>query len=441
MAQAGTVLGRSLLHQAVKNVIHSAFSNVGQKCSATSLLILEKEVYEDNDFRTQLVDASKSWETGSPWAFETRIGPLIHPPDGDLKRALDYLEQGEEWALAPENVDNNPHLWSPGIKWHVSPGSYTHMTEFFGPVLSVLCAKNLEHAVELVNQTGYGLTSGLESLDEREQAYWMETIKAGNLYINRGTTGAVVLRQPFGGMGKSAVGCGIKAGGPNYALQFMNFRDIGFPVTGAAEKKTPLLELMEEWFIRVKNGGFPFDDIEMLKIIAAVKNYHYAFDSHFVKERDYFHLRGQDNCLRYRPTGKIIVRMHEEDSLFETLGRVAAAVVAGCDCRVSYPAGLNNSVISFLENIDGKTFLGETDIICQEDQDLIGMMDILDRIRFAATDRISHDVVNAAASKGFYISATPVLMEGRIELLQYLREQSICSDYHRYGNLGERAVK
>ena len=84
---------------------------------------------------------------------------------------------------------------------------------------------DLDQAIDLVNRTGYGLTSGLESLDGREQAHWKAGIRAGNLYINRVTTGAIVLRQPFGGMGKSALGAGIKAGGPNYVTQFMDFEE------------------------------------------------------------------------------------------------------------------------------------------------------------------------------------------------------------------------
>ena len=84
-------------------------------------------------------------------------------------------------------------------------------------------ARDLDDAIDLVNATGYGLTSGLESLDDREQELWRERIRAGNLYINRPTTGAIVLRQPFGGMGKSSVGPGIKAGGPNYVVPLMRF--------------------------------------------------------------------------------------------------------------------------------------------------------------------------------------------------------------------------
>ena len=121
----------------------------------------------------------------------------IRPPSGELKRAMTTLERGERWALEPRIVDGNPHLWTPGIKYGVNPGSYTHNTEFFGPLLGVMPADDLDHAIELVNMTGFGLTSGIESLDEREQARWKDGIRAGNLYVNRGTTGAITLRQPW----------------------------------------------------------------------------------------------------------------------------------------------------------------------------------------------------------------------------------------------------
>jgi RHH-type proline utilization regulon transcriptional repressor/proline dehydrogenase/delta 1-pyrroline-5-carboxylate dehydrogenase len=85
--------------------------------------------------------------------------------------------------------------------------------------------EQLDEAIDLVNATGYGLTSGLQSLDGREMATWTRRIHAGNLYINKPTVGAIVLRQPFGGWGKSSFGPGLKAGGPNYIAQFMRFTD------------------------------------------------------------------------------------------------------------------------------------------------------------------------------------------------------------------------
>src|SRR5690606_23916381 len=154
---------------AVKNAVASAFGHSGQKCSATSLLVLEDEVYHDRGFRDVLCDAVESLRVGSAWELATKVGPLINPPVGALEKALKELESGESWAVMPRlHVDGNPHLVAPGVKWDVAPGSVAHTTEFFGPVLGVMCVRNLQEAIALVNATGYGLTSGLESLDDRE---------------------------------------------------------------------------------------------------------------------------------------------------------------------------------------------------------------------------------------------------------------------------------
>ena len=426
--------------QAIKNVIQSAFGHCGQKCSATSLLILEKEVYEDAVFKKQLVDAAGSFSVGSAWAFENRMGPLIQPPSGDLKSALTKLEPGESWALKPENIGSNPHLWTPGIKWGVKPGSYTHLTEFFGPVLGVMCAKNLEEAIDLVNQTGYGLTSGIESLDKREQMLWKSRIKAGNLYVNRGTTGAIVLRQPFGGMRKSALGSGIKAGGPNYVSQFMNFEETGLPPIGAIQKDSEILRLSQRWRIKLDGNHFPGMEADISKTIRAIQSYLYRAEQDFRVEKDYFHLRGQDNIVRFLPVGTVAVRMHGDDSLFDTLARIAAVRISGCSLLVSIPPGLVNTATAFLGSKEGQALLKDARVVRQTDRDLIQMLSKIQRIRYAHPDRVPSAVLAAAAEKGYYISRMPVLMEGRIELLQYFQEQSICDNYHRYGNLGERAM-
>jgi RHH-type proline utilization regulon transcriptional repressor/proline dehydrogenase/delta 1-pyrroline-5-carboxylate dehydrogenase len=437
---ATIVTAMSDREQAIKNVLHSSFSNCGQKCSATSLLILEKEVYEDETFKRQLTDAAKSYLTGSAWDFENKLGPLIHPPNGNLQRALTRLEPGESWALEPKNIGSNPCLWTPGIKWGVQAGSYTHFTEFFGPLLGVMRAENLDHAIEMVNQTGYGLTSGLESLDQREQRYWKEKIQAGNLYINRGTTGAIVLRQPFGGMGKSALGAGIKAGGPNYVAQFMDFEDIDFPSTGAIQSDHALLRLVQEWRQKLNWGQMSQLKADLNKTVRAVKSYLYWWEQEFSQEKDYFHLRGQDNIVRYLPVGTVVVRLHANDSLFEVLARIAAAKITGCISWVSHPPELKNRVTDFLHSSPGQKFLGDVPVTAQSNRELIAHMSEVQRIRYAASERIPEQVFQAAAERGFYLSRTPVMMEGRIELMQYFQEQSVCHNYHRYGNLGERAL-
>ncbi|MCG8337346.1 MAG: bifunctional proline dehydrogenase/L-glutamate gamma-semialdehyde dehydrogenase [Proteobacteria bacterium] len=426
--------------QAIKNVVYSAFGNAGQKCSATSLLILEREVYEDKEFRRQLVDAAKSFSTGTAWDFKNKMGPMINPPSGELEKALKELETGENWALKPELVDDNPYIWSPGIKWDVTPGSFTHMTEFFGPVLAVMCAENLDHAIELTNQTGYGLTSGIESLDPREIEIWKDSIEAGNLYINRGTTGAITLRQPFGGMKKSAIGPAVKAGSPNYTAQFMEFKDTSQPAIGTIENDSRLLRLVSEWKLKVRWNQFGDQNSEMEDVVRAIKSYLYQYEQEFSQAKDYFNLRGQDNMMRYLPLGKIVVRLHQNDTLFETIARIAAVQIAGNQLVVSAPKGLDNRVIQFLLGKEGIRLLNGVPVTFESDEELIAAIPNIERIRFAGFDKVPESVFKAAAKTGFYVCCAPVLMEGRIELLHVTLNQSICHTYHRYGNLGERSL-
>jgi RHH-type proline utilization regulon transcriptional repressor/proline dehydrogenase/delta 1-pyrroline-5-carboxylate dehydrogenase len=125
---ATIVTAMSDREQAVGNAVYAAFGNTGQKCSATSLLILEREVYDDDKFKRQLTDAAATFKPGSAWDFTSRMGPLARPPRGPLKEALSQLDDGESWALEPRVMDDNPQLWTPGIKWGVRPGGATHRT-------------------------------------------------------------------------------------------------------------------------------------------------------------------------------------------------------------------------------------------------------------------------------------------------------------------------
>ena len=437
--------------QAVKHILHSAFSHGGQKCSATSLLILEEEVYEDPQFKRMLSDAVTSLHVGSAWETHNKMGPLIRPPSGELEAALKELEPGESWAVMPRQLGENANLYSPGVKWDVQPGSFTHMTEFFGPVLAVMKAKNLAEAIAFVNQTGYGLTSGLESLDDREQEIWKERVRAGNLYINRVTTGAIVLRQPFGGMGKSAFGPGIKAGGPNYVAQFMDFEERALPSVSETIADPQLRELRDALLDLSGSGGgataakLPTTDLsaeELKRVAAAIGSYDLQYREEFGRVHDHFHLVGQDNLRRYLPVEALRVRVHAKDSAFDILARVAAAKTVGSHITVSHEPGFRSATLDALETLTDSwgaaiEFVEESDdvlaqIICEQQTD---------RVRYAAPDRVPSIVFEAVRDSGQFVARAPVLAEGRVELLWYVREQSISHDYHRYGNLGPRAAE
>jgi RHH-type proline utilization regulon transcriptional repressor/proline dehydrogenase/delta 1-pyrroline-5-carboxylate dehydrogenase len=391
-----------------------------------------------DSFRRGLCDAIQSLEVGPATSLKTRLGPLIRPPSDVLETGLKELEPGESWALMPNISEDNPHSVTPGIKWDVQPGSFTHMTEFFGPLLGVMKAKNLQEAIQFTNQTGYGLTSGLESLDDREQAVWKESIRAGNLYINRGTTGAIVLRQPFGGMGKSAFGPGIKAGGPNYVAQLMRFEDCDMPGHAEQQGDAALVQLRGD-LQRLANSSSLFPAEEIRKAAAAIDSYLAASQEEFGKQHDHFRLIGQDNWRRYLPVREIRIRTNPADSCFDIIARVCAAKVAGCRITVSSPIAATPKIVEVLDTLT-ESWAGSNEFIEESDD---AMADVIrlrhtDRIRYAAPDRVPTSIREAVIGNYIHIADTPVVKQGRVELMWYVCEQSVCDDYHRYGNLGAR---
>lgn len=410
---------------AIKDLIHSAFSNVGQKCSAASLAILEAEVYDDPHFLRSLRDATASLKVGPSWDLSTKINPLIHEARGELKRALTSLEEGEEWLLEPKQDPHHPCLWSPGIKLGVRPHSFTHMTELFGPVLGLMRADNLQHAIELANAVPYGLTSGLQSLDEREQVKWMDEIEAGNLYVNRATTGAIVRRQPFGGCKASSIGGGSKAGGPNYLREFMRARQNGLP-----QEKHPVNEAVNNLTSFLDRMDLTAEQMGIW--CSSCANYAYWW-RRMKQDRDPSKIVGQDNFFRYVPRKNMVLRIDLKSSPLDVL-RVCAAVLT-CDAKVEIswsPLSAHRPEFDWLELIPTLPVRDES-----EDQ-------FLNRIRNGEIERVrlvenaSEALLDAASISATHIIDDPVLINGRLELLHYLREVSISIDYHRYGNLGLR---
>ena len=203
---------------AVKDVVYSAFGHAGQKCSAGSTVILVGAAAQSERFRRQLLDSVNSLHVAHPQDIEAQMGPVAQKPEEKLLRGLTTLGPGERWLIQPKELDDTGRLWSPGVREGVKPGSEYHMTEYFGPILGIMTADTLEEAIELQNAPDYGLTAGLHSLDAEELELWLSKVQAGNVYVNRGITGAIVRRQPFGGWKKSTVGSGTKAGGPSYLI-------------------------------------------------------------------------------------------------------------------------------------------------------------------------------------------------------------------------------
>lgn len=356
---------------AIKDLVRSAFGHSGQKCSAASLAILEAEVYDDPVFRRQLRDAAASLRAGAATDPRSIITPLVNAPGPDLHRALTTLDEGEQWLLEPGQSGADPCSWTPGIKLGVRPGSWFHRTECFGPVLGLMRADSLAQATDWQNATDFGLTAGLHSLDPNEIAWWRDRVHAGNLYINRPITGAIVQRQPFGGWKKSGIGPGAKAGGPNYVLSLC----------------------------RLSEAPSAEDDYEQ------------AWAAHFALGHDPAALKSESNIFRYRPCRGVILRLDSADETTLHRAKLAARITGA------------PLTLSLREEEPDAAFIARLPALAKNAEFL----------RTTSTPR--REVLAAAHHHGLNWISAPLLASGRIELTRWLREQAVAQTRHRYGQL------
>ncbi|MBI4081868.1 MAG: bifunctional proline dehydrogenase/L-glutamate gamma-semialdehyde dehydrogenase [Candidatus Lambdaproteobacteria bacterium] len=211
------------LDEAVRGILQSAFGYQGQKCSAASRVIALPLV--SDRLLTRLGEAVRDLRLGPAEAPGPDVGPLID--EDALAKVRRYLAQGERTARVVARAGPVPaegFFVPPTVFTDVEPDSPLVQEEIFGPVLVVQRAPGFDAALALANGTPYALTGGVYSRSPRHLEQARREFRVGNLYINRGITGAVVQRQPFGGFGMS--GMGSKAGGPDYLLQFLEPRTI-----------------------------------------------------------------------------------------------------------------------------------------------------------------------------------------------------------------------
>ncbi|MGO8874882.1 MAG: proline dehydrogenase family protein, partial [Acidimicrobiales bacterium] len=209
------------LDVAVPAAVASAFGFAGQRCSAASRVVVVDAVHDL--FLERFVEAAKALRIGPPREMGTEMGPVID--EDAVKRIRSWQERAGSFGdvvLLRDDLPERGYFVGPTIVAGVSPKSDIGQTEIFGPVVAVLRARGFEEAIEIANATPYALTAGIISRSPAHIRYASDELRAGNVYINRTITGAVVGRQPFGGHGLS--GFGQKAGGPDYLFQFVEPR-------------------------------------------------------------------------------------------------------------------------------------------------------------------------------------------------------------------------
>jgi RHH-type proline utilization regulon transcriptional repressor/proline dehydrogenase/delta 1-pyrroline-5-carboxylate dehydrogenase len=416
------------LDLAVADVVKSAFGHAGQKCSAASLVILVGSVARSERFRRQLVDAVTSLRVGYPQDPTSQMGPLIEPARGKLLDALTLLGEGESWLVEPRQLDETGALWSPGVRAGVASGSAFHRTEYFGPVLGVMAATTLEEAIDWQNGVDYGLTAGIHSLDVAELAVWLERVEAGNLYVNRGITGAIVRRQPFGGWKRSTVGPSAKAGGPNYVFSLGSWR----AVEREPEDDIIIEGLSDEVASVVKKSQTGIEFAEFDRVRRAALSDQAAWQNEFGISRDASGLGVERNVFRYRPV-PVTVRLSEGARLGDLIRLIAAAARARSPITISTAIPLPTPLTDSFEGPLPSAIVD--DLIVETDAAWLARATELTtpRVRLIGGDPLAF----AGAIEGspdVAVWSGPVTTAGRIELLPFLREQAVSITAHRFGN-------
>jgi 1-pyrroline-5-carboxylate dehydrogenase len=209
--------------EAVKGVLLSAFGYQGQKCSACSRAIVDAAIYDE--FVDKLKAQVAALKVGSAEDSGNYMGPVINA--SAMKSILDYVEIGKQEGRLVAGGGKAPgdgYFVQPTVIADVDSKARIFQEEIFGPVLAVAKARDFEHALELANDSEYGLTGAVYSNNKAKIRQAREQFFVGNLYINRKCTGAMVGAHPFGGFNMS--GTDSKAGGPDYLLQFLQAKSI-----------------------------------------------------------------------------------------------------------------------------------------------------------------------------------------------------------------------
>ncbi|MEV7396197.1 bifunctional proline dehydrogenase/L-glutamate gamma-semialdehyde dehydrogenase [Aeromicrobium sp. NPDC092404] len=397
---------------AVADLVKSAFGHAGQKCSAASLAILVGSVAESERFERQLVDAVSSLKVGFPHDPEVTMGPIIEPPLGKLAEGLTTLGEGEEWLLAPRQLGADARVWSPGIRTGVQPGSRFHTTEYFGPVLGIMKARTLRQAIEWQNATDYGLTAGIHSLDAKEVNTWIDTVQAGNLYVNRGITGAIVQRQPFGGWKRSSVGTSAKAGGPNYLTHLGTWRPRPLRRAETPNLSVEVSRLLDA--ARTHVSG-----VEHRDLVAAAGSDHVAWTREYGILKDVSKLGVERNVFRYVP---VPVAIRFDGSYLPELIRILLVAA-----RTSAPIAVSSRTplpSSLVPKARVETHDEWLEHIAQSRPPRI-------RLIGPGAKEVS---IAVDGDPDVAIYSGPVTPSGRVEALPFLQEQAVSITNHRFGN-------
>ena len=466
------------LELAAADVVASVVDHAGRGHGALDLVLAVGSVGHGETFRRLLREAFEAVVVGPADDVATVMGPLASAPTGSELGVLTVLGPGESWLLEPRPLDGTGALCSPGVRDGVDPRGAFASSAHGVPVVGLVAVETLAEAVAVQNAENGGDVAGLHSLDVDEIDDWLHTVRAGDLVVGGPTTGARVRRRPTGGWGRRAIGRGLKPGGPNALIGQGAWRH-------RPHDPRPSLRLhdVSEGVTRLVDAARPtlsFEQFDSLR--TAVESDQRAWQSEFGLARDVTGLVVERNVLRYRPH-PVTVRLSSGADPAALVRLVAAGARAGSTLAVSSAVPLPAGLVHLWRASSSPVRV--RDVVVESDEAFVARAaagalqgataeaagpDVLDLLAEAAGgERASVDggrvddsrpapspeavaaysglrirmIGGDPAALARVLRGSPdvtifsgeVTEEGRIELLAFVREQSVSLTAHRYGRL------
>lgn len=429
---------------AVRGAIASAFGAAAADASTARALVLIGSASRSKRLRRLLADGVRGLRVGDsagprgnedsaphtdadasdPLAFD--VGPLPQAPTAAGIRALTELQSGETWLVQPEPLDEAGLLWRPGVRFGVRRDARFWSDAVGMPVIGVISAGSLGEAIALQNELGGGSTAALFSADPSDTLPWLDGAQAASLALGRPTTGGRVERRPGGGWGEAGMGVAPLAGGPNRLVTLGSWQ-----LREGTPSSTLHLRGLEpelQAFIETTQASLDYAAFDRLRRAALTDAL--TWRTSLGRVRDAIGLGVERNLLRHWPVSTH-VRLAEGGSLLELARVLAAGMLVAAPMTVSTGGVLPAEVTQFLSR-QGIALALERDEAWLERIAVAGPGAGAERVRL-----IGGDPVRTAEWLGgrgrVPLWADPVTMAGPIELLAFLREQSISIAAHRHG--------
>lgn len=410
------------LETAVADIVSSAFDHAGQSAVAVGTVILVGNAGESARFLGRLSDAIDSLPIAAPGTIGSGLSALARPATARQRAILEILDEGEAWRVQPTQVDMRGRLWTPGLRDNVAANSRFRKTENRAPVVGIVRAHTLDEAVDIQNSLRFGLSAGIHSLDQHEIDTWLHSVEAGLLSVNCSPSSAMRGRAPVQGWNRSAVGT-VHMGGFDFALTLGEWHPVAMtPGT------TVTLEGISEPVARVITAaqpGMDFTDFDWVRTGARSDEeaWHSAYATRELTNTGFERIEHT-----YHPTA-VTVRLSEGAPMVHLVRVLAAAALTQSAVAISTATPLHDDLIALFQQSDSP--VGVVEVLVESEvrwRTRVQAGEIATtRLRLIGGERtILAKVLHGQLGVAVY--ADPVTTSGRVELLPFLRGQTICTN-------------